>query len=101
MIPAGVKVFLASHPIDFRKGPDSLLSLVRGASSDPFNGSLYVFRAKRADRVKIVTDTRMPSMDDITLLSSIVRKHIGIPVLLVTVHGDVGLAVQATKHGRR
>lgn len=28
MIPSGVKVFLASHPIDFRKGPDGLLSLV-------------------------------------------------------------------------
>ncbi|MBA8801665.1 transposase, partial [Agrobacterium sp. RC10-4-1] len=41
-LPAGVKVFLASHPIDFRKGPDSLLSLVRDAGSDPFNGSLYV-----------------------------------------------------------
>lgn len=54
MIPAGVKVFLASHPIDFRKGPDSLLSLVRDAGNDPFNGSLYVFRAKRADRIKIV-----------------------------------------------
>lgn len=54
MIPSGVKVFLASHPIDFRKGPDSLLSLVRDAGSDPFNGALYVFRAKRADRIKIV-----------------------------------------------
>ena len=54
MIPAGVKVFLASHPVDFRKGPDSLLSLVRDAGNDPFNGALYVFRAKRADRVKIV-----------------------------------------------
>ncbi|MDW9359365.1 IS66 family insertion sequence element accessory protein TnpB [Sinorhizobium meliloti] len=37
-----------------RKGPDSLLSLVRDAGNDPFNGALYVFRAKRADRVKIV-----------------------------------------------
>jgi hypothetical protein len=27
MIPSGVKVFLASHPIDFRKGIDGLLSL--------------------------------------------------------------------------
>jgi transposase len=54
MIPSGVKVFLVSHPIDFRKGPDSLLSLVRDAGNDPFNGALYVFRAKRADRVKIV-----------------------------------------------
>jgi hypothetical protein len=35
MIPAGVKVFLASHPVDFRKGPDGLLALVREAGSDP------------------------------------------------------------------
>lgn len=54
MIPSSVKVFLASHPVDFRKGPDSLLSLVRDAGNDPFNGALYVFRAKRADRIKIV-----------------------------------------------
>src|SRR3954453_19162399 len=54
MIPAGVKVFVASHPVDFRKGPDGLLSLLRDAGSDPFSGALYVFRAKRADRVKIV-----------------------------------------------
>jgi hypothetical protein len=46
MIPSGVKVFLASHPIDFRKGPDSLLSLVRDAGSSPFNGALYVFGRK-------------------------------------------------------
>jgi transposase len=43
MIPAGVKVFLASHPVDFRKGPDGLLALVREAGSDPFSGALYVF----------------------------------------------------------
>lgn len=54
MMPSGVKVFLASQPVDFRKGPDSLLSLVRDGGHDPFNGALYVFRAKRADRVKIV-----------------------------------------------
>ncbi|MER9451730.1 transposase [Mesorhizobium sp. M0254] len=38
MIPAGVKVLIASHPVDFRKGPDGLLALVRDAGSDPFNG---------------------------------------------------------------
>jgi len=54
MIPSGVKVFLASHPMDFRKGMDGLLSLVRETGSDPFDGALYVFRAKRADRIKIV-----------------------------------------------
>jgi transposase len=54
MMPAGVKVYLASEPVDFRKGPDSLLELVLDAGSDPFCGALYVFRAMRADRVKII-----------------------------------------------
>ena len=49
MIPAGTKVFLASHPVDFRKGPDGLMALVRDSGTDPFNGALYVFRAKRAE----------------------------------------------------
>jgi transposase len=53
MIPVGVKVFLASHPVDFRKGPDGLMALVRDVGADPFSGALYVFRAKRADRIKI------------------------------------------------
>ena len=54
MIPSGAKVLLASHPVDFRKGPDGLMALVRDAGADPFNGALYVFRAKRADRLKIL-----------------------------------------------
>lgn len=36
MIPAGVKGLVASHPVDFRKGPDGLLALVRDAGSDSF-----------------------------------------------------------------
>ncbi|MCA6105427.1 IS66 family insertion sequence element accessory protein TnpB [Bradyrhizobium australafricanum] len=31
-----------------------LVALVWDAGSDPFDGALYVFRAKRADRIKIV-----------------------------------------------
>ncbi|RWP56684.1 MAG: transposase [Mesorhizobium sp.] len=30
------------------------MALVRDGGVDPFDGSLYVFRSKRADRVKIV-----------------------------------------------
>jgi hypothetical protein len=28
MIPGGVKVLVASHPVEFRKGPDGLVALV-------------------------------------------------------------------------
>jgi transposase len=54
MIPSGARVFLRAGAVDFRKGPDGLVALVRDAGADPFNGALYVFRSKRADRIKIV-----------------------------------------------
>jgi transposase len=54
MIPSHLPVFVATRPVDFRKGPDGLMALVRDAGADPFTGALFVFRAKRADRVKIV-----------------------------------------------
>ncbi len=46
---------VATKPVDFRKGAEGLAALVREAmGSDPFSGAIYVFRAKRADRVKLV-----------------------------------------------
>ncbi len=47
---------MATRPIDFRKGADSLAALARETlRQDPFLGTVLVFRAKRADRVKIVS----------------------------------------------
>ncbi|WP_442921258.1 IS66 family insertion sequence element accessory protein TnpB, partial [Mesorhizobium sp. Cs1299R1N1] len=38
-----------------RKGAEGLAALVRDTmGADPFSGAVYVFRAKRADRVKLV-----------------------------------------------
>jgi transposase len=46
---------VATKPVDFRKGAEGLAALVRETmGSDPFSGAVYVFRAKRADRVKLV-----------------------------------------------
>src|SRR6478672_2545643 len=54
--PTGaVRVMMATRPVDFRKGVDGLAALVRETmGADPFSGAVYVFRAKRADRVKLV-----------------------------------------------
>ena len=51
----GARVLIATKPVDFRKGPDSLVKLVQAElGSDPFSGVVYVFRARRADRVKLI-----------------------------------------------
>ena len=54
--PTGaVKVMIATKPVDFRKGSEGLAALVREEmKADPFCGTVYVFRAKRADRVKLI-----------------------------------------------
>ena len=53
--PAGVRVLVATKPVDFRRGADSLAALVREQlRHDPFSGTIYCFRSKRADRVKLV-----------------------------------------------
>ena len=49
--PAGVKVLVATKPIDLRWGAGGLAALMR---ADPFSGVVYVFRAKRADWVKLL-----------------------------------------------
>ena len=54
-IPAGMRVLLASKPVDFRKGAHSLAALATERLGEgPFSGVVLVFRAKRGDRVKIV-----------------------------------------------
>ncbi|WP_157083550.1 IS66 family insertion sequence element accessory protein TnpB [Bradyrhizobium manausense] len=53
--PAGVKVMVATQPVDFRKGADGLAALVREQlRHDPFAGTIFVFRSKRANRLKIL-----------------------------------------------
>jgi transposase len=54
--PSGaVRVMVATRPVDFRKGAEGLAALVREAmTADPFSGAVYVFRAKRADRIKLI-----------------------------------------------
>src|SRR5580693_1211705 len=53
--PAGVKVLVATKPVEFRKGADGLVALVRGQiQHDPFCGAIFIFRSKRADRLKIL-----------------------------------------------
>lgn len=52
---SGLKVLIATKPIDFRKGMDGLAALVKEhIGADPFSGAVFVFRAKRADRVKLI-----------------------------------------------
>ena len=53
--PGSIRVLLASKPVDFRCGMDGLAALVKEQLRlDPYAGTLFIFRSKRADRIKIL-----------------------------------------------
>lgn len=55
MIRTGVQVWLATAPVDMRKSFDSLAEHVRAfLGHDPLSGSLFVFRSRSNQRVKIL-----------------------------------------------
>jgi two-component system, LuxR family, response regulator FixJ len=47
----------------------------------------------------IITDVRMPGLSGIDLLRRLQEMQIGLPVIVITGHGDVPLAVEAMKSG--
>ena len=54
-LPPGVRVLVATRPVDFRRGADGLARTVQSIlQQDPFSGTVFVFRSKRADRVKLL-----------------------------------------------
>lgn len=50
-----VRIMVATKPVDFRKGHDGLATLVKNElHKDPFTGTVFVFRSRKADRLKLI-----------------------------------------------
>jgi two-component system response regulator FixJ len=81
---------------------DSLVFLldVNGFQPEAFESSAaFLSRAASNAPACIVSDIRMPGMNGIELVRKLKSDGIACPVILITGHGDVALAVEAMKAG--
>lgn len=81
---------------------DSLALLLEsaGLEVESFdNAADALARCEKTRPACVITDVRMPGMDGLELQGKLSELRIDVPVIVITGHGDVPLAVQAMKAG--
>ena len=54
-VAGGIKVIVATQPVDFRRGLNGRVALIAAAlAAGSYCGDLFVFRPKRRDRLRLV-----------------------------------------------
>lgn len=81
---------------------DSLVMLLRSDGLNPrgFSSAEVFLDALKPDaRGCVISDVRMPGMDGVQLIKALKARQSILPVLVITGHADVTVAVQAMKAG--
>ncbi|WEX74398.1 sigma-54 dependent transcriptional regulator [Sinorhizobium numidicum] len=92
-------VFLIDDDRDLRKAMQQTLELA-GFTVSPFASATEALAALRPDFAGIVvSDIRMPGLDGLAFFRKVAALDPDLPVILVTGHGDIPMAVQAIQDG--
>ena len=63
------------------------------------SGETFLRECKNAERGCVLLDIRMPDMDGLEVQQEMIKAGIDMPVIILTGHSDVGLAVSAMRAG--
>lgn len=96
-------VHVVDDDLDMRQSLHMLLRSVAidaraYGSADEF---LVRFREQHDRPSVLLLDVRMPGMSGMTLLKHLRSEHASLPVIIITGHGDIDMAVRAMKLGAR
>jgi two-component system response regulator FixJ len=91
-------VFVVDDDADVR---DSLRLLLEtsGFTVRTFTSAVHFLADQGPKKGCLIADIRMPDMSGLELQEEIIRRQIELPVIVMTGHGDVPLAVRAMKAG--
>jgi len=96
-------VYLVDDNEPFRRSATLLLRTAGIAVHDFETGTALLAQLERTSvpplGVCAVSDIRMPNMSGLQLLEELKRRKLNIPVVFITAHADVPLAVEAMRRG--
>jgi two-component system response regulator FixJ len=93
------KIFVVDDDNDFRESLRDLLD-VAGFEVVALESALrFLDEAKDLDAICLIADIRMPGMDGLELQEELNARGSRLPVIIMTGHGDVPLAVRAMRAG--
>ena len=92
-------IYLIDDDEDVRRAVSFLLSTAGFAVRVYESGVTFLEKLDGLRPGCIVSDVRMPGMDGVELLRQIRQKDVTMPMIVMTGHGDVTLAVAAMKAG--
>jgi two-component system response regulator FixJ len=91
------------HVVDDDEGIRRSLSLLLRASGFAVDthasGTAFLAGARRSDNACLLSDVRMPDMDGLALQNLVAERYPALPVVIMTGHGDVPMAVRAMHLG--
>ena len=98
-LETGGSVILVDDDKDLRRATAQTLELA-GFDVKAFSRAREALAALPADFPGVVvSDIRMPEMDGLQLFAEITARDPDLPVILITGHGDIPMAVQAIQNG--
>lgn len=92
-------VFVVDDDPDVRKSLQRLIESVRLPVETFGSAQEFLEAYDPMQPGCLVLDVRMPGMSGLELQERLARDHRTLPVIIITAHGDLPMAVQAMKHG--
>ena len=92
------RVFLVDDDTDFRESMQWLLSSA-GYEVISASSAIEFLEAYQGEQGCLLLDVRMPSINGLALQQIIQERNIQLPIILISGHGDIPMAVNAIKAG--
>lgn len=92
-------VHIVDDDTDFRQSLVRLLEAAGYTTTAYSSGPAFLTVAPRLSEGCVLLDVQMPRMDGLAVLEELRKLGMHLPVIVITVHGDVATAVRAMKAG--